>query len=82
MKTNVIYLDHGATIYMEDGQIWYRSYWTDGHKDSTTHKVLTVEGACDYAIKRLEQLEKEKRDAEVTVKNLCHEIEKVRKYCV
>jgi sulfite reductase beta subunit-like hemoprotein len=82
MKTNEVTVDRwGATIYMEDGQIWHYNYWTDGHKDSLTHKVITAEEARHYAESVIKDMEKERRNAESSIRFCKRLIERCKGYC-
>lgn len=80
MRTNEIQIDRDSTIYTEDGQIWYHSYWTDGHKDSLSHNVITSDSAREMAKRRIQQLGKEQQDAESRLKSILDETERAKKY--
>lgn len=83
MKTDSIYVGHPADrseIYKKDGKIWYYSYWTDGHKDSLIHKIITAEEASRYANEEMIRLNKEKQNLESSLRSICRQIEKVKVY--
>ena len=81
MKTNIVNIGrHGEQIYMENGEIWYYSYWTDGHKDSETKKVISAEEAAKYLKSEIKEAEKNLRDAEAGVRYFSRKIKELKNY--
>ena len=80
MKESVLAVDRDSRIYIEAGKIWYDSYWTDGHNDSATHKVIEASEARQYANSLLKELEDDREKVEKKLKSVLDKIEVAKKY--